>query len=131
MKELMKKRQQTFRNHCIKYSRYVLNDHFVLFLLIFIGFLAVQYSQFLQSLDWLVALGSNWEHCDLFGEAGCLVSFSERRRTEKPYQGTGEKVFWILVCHSKSGPLTTHATFSRYRSQRNGSRGLLDRFRTG
>ena len=50
MKELMKKRQQTFRNHCIKYSRYVLNDHFVLFLLIFIGFLAVQYSQFLQHL---------------------------------------------------------------------------------
>ena len=41
MKELMKKRQQTFRTQCVKYSRYVLNDHFVLFMLIFIGFLAV------------------------------------------------------------------------------------------
>ena len=50
MKELMKKRQQTFRTQCVKYSRYVLNDHFVLFMLIFIGFLAVQYSQFLQDL---------------------------------------------------------------------------------
>ena len=44
MKELMKKRQETFRTQCVKYSRYVLNDHFVLFMLIFIGFLAVQYS---------------------------------------------------------------------------------------
>ena len=43
MKELMKKRQETFRTQCVKYSRYVLNDHFVLFKLIFIGFLAVQY----------------------------------------------------------------------------------------
>ena len=50
MKELMKKRQQTFRTQCVKYSRYVLNDHFVLFMLIFIGFLVVQYSQFLQDL---------------------------------------------------------------------------------
>ena len=50
MKELMKKRQQTFRTQCVKYSRYVLNDHFVLFMLIFIGFLAVQYSQFLKDL---------------------------------------------------------------------------------
>ena len=50
MKELMKKRQQTFRTQCVKYSRYVLNDHFVLFMLIFIGFLSVQYSQFLQEL---------------------------------------------------------------------------------
>ena len=50
MKELMKKRQQTFRTQCVKYSRYVLNDHFVLFMLIFIGFLAVQYSKFLQEL---------------------------------------------------------------------------------
>ena len=38
MKELMKKRQETFRTQCVKYSRYVLNDHFVLFMLIFIGF---------------------------------------------------------------------------------------------
>ena len=45
MKEVFQKRKQVFRNQCLKYSRYVFNDHFVLFLLVFIGFLAVQYSQ--------------------------------------------------------------------------------------
>ncbi len=43
MKELMKNGKETFRTPC-KYSRYVLNDHFVLFMLIFIGFLAVHHS---------------------------------------------------------------------------------------
>ena len=33
MKELMKKRQETFRTQCVKYSRYVLNDHFVFMLI--------------------------------------------------------------------------------------------------
>ena len=32
MKELDEKRQETFRTQCVKYSRYVLNDHFVLFM---------------------------------------------------------------------------------------------------
>ena len=50
MIEVLQKRKTTFRNQCLKYSRYVFNDHFVLFLLIFLGFLAVQYSQFLRSL---------------------------------------------------------------------------------
>ena len=89
MKELMKKRQQTFRTQCVKYSRYVLNDHFVLFMLIFIGFLAVQYSQFLQDLpkdtkpdpleshDWFAPLGSDRLHCDLLREARCFIPFSK------------------------------------------------------
>ena len=46
---VLQKRKQSFRNQCLKYSRYVLNDHFVLFLLVFIGFLAVQYSQLLRN----------------------------------------------------------------------------------
>ncbi|MFQ7325221.1 MAG: ABC transporter permease, partial [Streptococcus xiaochunlingii] len=50
MIEVLQKRKTTFRNQCLKYFRYVFNDHFVLFLLIFLGFLAVQYSQFLRSL---------------------------------------------------------------------------------
>ena len=50
MIEVLQKRKAIFRNQCLKYSRYVFNDHFVLFLLIFLGFLAVQYSQFLRSL---------------------------------------------------------------------------------
>ena len=45
MRELFQKRKQVFRNQCLKYSRYVFNDHLVLFLLVFTGFLAVQYSQ--------------------------------------------------------------------------------------
>ena len=48
MKELFAKRKQDFRQQCLKYLRYVLNDHFVLFLLIFMGFLGVQYSQLLR-----------------------------------------------------------------------------------
>lgn len=49
MKALLKKRQGMFLEKCFKYSRYVFNDHFVLFLLIFLAFLAVQYSQLLRN----------------------------------------------------------------------------------
>lgn len=49
MKELFKKRRQVFLEQCFKYSRYVFNDHFVLFLLIFLAFLAMQYSQLLRN----------------------------------------------------------------------------------
>ena len=48
MKDLFLKRKQAFRKECIGYLRYVLNDHFVLFLLVLVGFLAYQYSQLLQ-----------------------------------------------------------------------------------
>lgn len=48
MKDLFLKRKQAFRKECVSYLRYVLNDHFVLFLLVLIGFLAYQYSQLLQ-----------------------------------------------------------------------------------
>ena len=48
MKYLFLKRKQAFRKECVGYLRYVLNDHFVLFLLVLIGFLAYQYSQLLQ-----------------------------------------------------------------------------------
>ncbi len=49
MKYLFLKRKQAFRKECVGYLRYVLNDHFVLFLLVLIGFLAYQYSQLLQN----------------------------------------------------------------------------------
>ena len=48
MKDLFLKRKQAFRKECVGYLRYVFNDHFVLFLLVLIGFLAYQYSQLLQ-----------------------------------------------------------------------------------
>ena len=49
MKDLFLRRKQAFRKECVGYLRYVLNDHFVLFLLVLIGFLAYQYSQLLQN----------------------------------------------------------------------------------
>ena len=60
MKEVFAKRKQDFRQRCLKYLRYVLNDHFVLFLLIFLGFLAVQYNQLLRnfpSQSWPIIVG--------------------------------------------------------------------------
>ena len=48
MKDLFLKRKQAFRKECVGYLRYVLNDHFVLFLLVLLGFLAYHYSQLLQ-----------------------------------------------------------------------------------
>ena len=60
MREIFTKRRQNFREQCLRYLRYVLNDHFVLFLLIFIGFLAIQYSQLLRNFpsnSWPIAVG--------------------------------------------------------------------------
>ena len=51
MKDLIHKRKWAFRQQCLKYLRYVLNDHFVLFLLVFLGFLAYQYQEFLASIQ--------------------------------------------------------------------------------
>ena len=59
MKDLFLRRKQAFRKECVGYLRYVLNDHFVLFLLVLIGFLAYQYSQLLQHFPenhWLILL---------------------------------------------------------------------------
>ena len=50
MRDLFKKRRQDFLASCIKYSRYVLNDHFILFFLVFLGFLALQYRELLLHL---------------------------------------------------------------------------------
>ena len=47
MRELFKKRRSTFIIQCLKYLRYVLNDHFILVLIFLFGFLLVQYSNLL------------------------------------------------------------------------------------
>ena len=44
MREVFAKRRLDFRNQCVKYLRYVLNDHFVLFLMVFLGFTAASHS---------------------------------------------------------------------------------------
>ncbi|HEM3576608.1 TPA: ABC transporter permease [Streptococcus suis] len=47
MKTLFQKRRRDFIERCSKYLRYVLNDHFVLVLMVFLGFLSLQYRQLL------------------------------------------------------------------------------------
>lgn len=47
MKALFQKRKRDFLERCSKYLRYVLNDHFVLVLMVFLGFLSLQYRQLL------------------------------------------------------------------------------------
>ena len=49
MKRIFHERRKVFLNRCLKYSRYVLNDHFVLVLLVFLGFLSLQYRQLLEN----------------------------------------------------------------------------------
>ncbi|HFU3703552.1 TPA: ABC transporter permease [Streptococcus suis] len=49
MKVLFQKRRHDFLERCSKYMRYVLNDHFVLVLMVFLGFLSLQYRQLLVS----------------------------------------------------------------------------------
>ena len=48
MKEVFLKRRSLFLGQCLKYLRYVLNDHFVLVLLFLSGFLMVQYGELLK-----------------------------------------------------------------------------------
>ena len=49
MKRIFHERRQAFLASCLKYSRYVLNDHFVLVLLVLLGFLSLQYRQSLEN----------------------------------------------------------------------------------
>lgn len=48
MKELFQKRQILFNQRCIKYLRYVFNDHFILVLLFLLGFLVVKYTELIH-----------------------------------------------------------------------------------
>ena len=50
MKRIFHERRQAFLARCLKYSRYVLNDHFVLVLLVLLGFLSLQYRQLLENV---------------------------------------------------------------------------------
>ncbi|MFX3778832.1 ABC transporter permease, partial [Streptococcus suis] len=49
MKELYQQRRLDFLNRCSNYLRYVLNDHFVLVLMVLLCFLSLQYLQLLFS----------------------------------------------------------------------------------
>lgn len=60
MKAVFQQRRLDFLSRCGKYLRYVLNDHFVLVLMVFLGFLSLQYHQLLVDFpedSWPVSLG--------------------------------------------------------------------------
>lgn len=50
MNDLWKKRQQNYQSFLLKYSKYVLNDHFIIALLFFAGGLALAYSHLVKNL---------------------------------------------------------------------------------
>ncbi|MER0124046.1 ABC transporter permease [Streptococcus sp. ZJ93] len=59
MKELFQERRLEFNQRCLKYLRYVFNDHFVLVLMVLLGFLALQYRELMEHFPanpWLVYL---------------------------------------------------------------------------
>ena len=111
MKDLFLKRKQAFRKECLGYLRYVLNDHFVLFLLVLIGFLAYQYSQLLQDFPenhWpillflgivsalLLAWGGIATYMEGPDKLFLLVSEEEVKLYLKG-QTTRSLVFWLFV----------------------------------
>ncbi|MET3558236.1 ABC-2 type transport system permease protein [Streptococcus rupicaprae] len=49
MRALFVRRRHLFHKQCARYLKYVLNDHFVLFLLLGMGFVMVQYSQLVKN----------------------------------------------------------------------------------
>lgn len=51
MRDVFQKRRGVFRKRCLNYLRYVLNDHFVLVLMFFAGFLSLQYRQLLLTVS--------------------------------------------------------------------------------
>lgn len=111
MKDLFLKRKQAFRKECVSYLRYVLNDHFVLFLLVLIGFLAYQYSQLLQHFPenhWpillflvivsilLLAWGGIATYMEGPDKLFLLVS-EEEVKSHLKGQTVRSLVFWLLV----------------------------------
>ena len=111
MKDLFLKRKQAFRKECVGYLRYVLNDHFVLFLLVLIGFLAYQYSQLLQKFPenhWpillflgivsalLLAWGGIATYMEVPDKLFLLVS-EEEVKSHLKGQTVRSLVFWLFV----------------------------------
>lgn len=87
MKELFQERRLAFNQRCLKYLRYVLNDHFVLVLMVLLGFLALQYRSLLEHFPanpWLVYL--------LVAVATLLLFFAGRVAT---YLEPADRIFLL------------------------------------
>ena len=111
MKDLFLKRKQAFQKECVGYLRYVLNDHFVLFLLVLIGFLSYQYSQLLQDFPenhWPILLFLGivstllwaWGGIATYMEAPdklFLLVSEEEVKSHLKEQTVRSLVFWLFV----------------------------------
>ncbi|HFI0644397.1 TPA: ABC transporter permease [Streptococcus suis] len=87
MKALFKKRRHDFLERCSKYLRYVLNDHFVLVLMVFLGFLSLQYRQL------LIAFPENtWPIVLIVLAVSFLILFSGRIAT---YLEEADQIFLL------------------------------------
>lgn len=87
MKALFQKRRRDFLERCSKYLRYVLNDHFVLVLMVFLGFLSLQYRQL------LIAFPENtWPIVLIILAVGFLILFSGRIAT---YLEEADQIFLL------------------------------------
>lgn len=87
MRALFQKRRRDFLERCSKYLRYVLNDHFVLVLMVFLGFLSLQYRQL------LIAFPENtWPIILIVLAISFLILFSGRIAT---YLEEADQVFLL------------------------------------
>ncbi|MCK3904787.1 multidrug ABC transporter permease [Streptococcus suis] len=87
MKALFQKRRRDFLERCSKYLRYVLNDHFVLVLMVFLGFLSLQYRQL------LIAFPKNsWPIILIVLAISFLILFSGRMAT---YLEEADQIFLL------------------------------------
>ncbi|HFI2472567.1 TPA: ABC transporter permease [Streptococcus suis] len=87
MKALFQKRRREFLERCSKYLRYVLNDHFVLVLMVFLGFLSLQYRQL------LIAFPENaWPIILIVLAVSFLILFSGRIAT---YLEEADQIFLL------------------------------------
>lgn len=87
MKALFQKRRHDFLGRCSKYLRYVLNDHFVLVLMVFLGFLSLQYRQL------LIAFPENtWPITLIVLAISFLILFSGRMAT---YLEEADQIFLL------------------------------------
>lgn len=97
MRQVFHRRRVLFLNRCLKYLRYVLNDHFILVLLVFLGFIFLQYRELLLNFPqepWLILC--------LLGVLSLLFLFAGRVATylEEPDQVfllAKEAELWQLV----------------------------------
>ncbi|HEL9633708.1 TPA: ABC transporter permease [Streptococcus suis] len=87
MRALFQKRRRDFLERCSKYLRYVLNDHFVLVLMVFLGFLSLQYRQL------LIAFPENiWPIILIVFAISFLILFSGRMAT---YLEEADQIFLL------------------------------------